>query len=85
MAKRVAQSPTGRNKRFHAEGAREVRSAFEVKVLPSKWGCGAAGSAPAWHAGGQGFKSPQLHFFGVTRLIWVVGVVNLQTNILWNF
>ena len=25
------------------------------------WGCGAAGSAPAWHAGGQGFKSPQLH------------------------
>ena len=24
-------------------------------------GCGAAGSAPAWHAGGQGFKSPQLH------------------------
>jgi hypothetical protein len=26
-------------------------------------GCGAAGSAPAWHAGGQGFESPQLHFF----------------------
>jgi hypothetical protein len=25
------------------------------------WGCGAAGSAPAWHAGGQGFESPQLH------------------------
>ncbi len=25
-------------------------------------GCGAAGSAPAWHAGGQGFESPQLHF-----------------------
>ena len=24
-------------------------------------GCGAAGSAPAWHAGGQGFESPQLH------------------------
>jgi len=23
--------------------------------------CGAAGSAPAWHAGGQGFKSPQVH------------------------
>ena len=22
---------------------------------------GAAGSAPAWHAGGQGFKSPQVH------------------------
>jgi hypothetical protein len=37
-------------------------------VLPTKqsfialpWGCGAAGSAPAWHAGGQGFESPQLH------------------------
>ena len=26
-----------------------------------RWGCGAAGSAPAWHAGGQGFESPQLH------------------------
>ena len=25
------------------------------------WGCGAAGSASAWHAEGQGFKSPQLH------------------------
>jgi pyridoxamine 5'-phosphate oxidase len=23
--------------------------------------CGAAGSAPAWHAGGQGFESPQVH------------------------
>ena len=26
-----------------------------------KWGCGAAGSASAWHAEGQGFESPQLH------------------------
>ena len=25
------------------------------------WGCGAAGSALAWHARGQGFESPQLH------------------------
>ena len=24
-------------------------------------GYGAAGSAPAWHAGGQGFESPYLH------------------------
>src|SRR5687768_2794863 len=24
-------------------------------------GCGAAGSASAWHAEGQGFESPQLH------------------------
>src|SRR4051812_30328712 len=31
-------------------------------VLPGQIrGCGAAGSAPAWHAGGQGFESPQLH------------------------
>ena len=31
--------------------------------LGARWfrGCGAAGSAPAWHAGGQGFESPQLH------------------------
>lgn len=25
-------------------------------------GYGAAGSAPAWHAGGQGFESPYLHY-----------------------
>ena len=24
-------------------------------------GCSSAGRAPAWHAGGQGFESPQLH------------------------
>jgi antitoxin FitA len=24
-------------------------------------GCGAVGSAPPWHGGGQGFESPQLH------------------------
>ena len=27
------------------------------------WGCGAVGSALAWHARGQGFESPQLHSF----------------------
>jgi len=26
--------------------------------VPMFRGYGAAGSAPAWHAGGQGFKSP---------------------------
>ena len=30
-------------------------------------GYGAAGSAPAWHAGGQGFESPYLHNFRRTR------------------
>ncbi len=30
-------------------------------VRNSVWACGAAGSAPAWHAGGQGFESPQVH------------------------
>src|SRR5262249_15021889 len=25
------------------------------------WACGAAGSATAWHAVGQGFESPQVH------------------------
>tara|TARA_B100000524_G_scaffold213340_1_gene111829 strand:+ start:382 stop:486 length:105 start_codon:yes stop_codon:yes gene_type:complete len=25
------------------------------------WGCSSVGRALAWHARGQGFKSPQLH------------------------
>tara|TARA_B100001094_G_scaffold150276_1_gene145412 strand:+ start:314 stop:427 length:114 start_codon:yes stop_codon:yes gene_type:complete len=29
--------------------------------IPIVRGCSSAGRAPAWHAGGQGFKSPQLH------------------------
>ena len=33
----------------------------EFNLLGKFRGCGAAGSAPAWHAGGQGFESPQLH------------------------
>src|SRR5437588_13048336 len=37
-----------------------------MKVAAGKVrGCGAAGSAPAWHAGGQGFESPQLHQRGL--------------------
>jgi hypothetical protein len=39
----------GLKRKRKAEGAAKIR------------GCGAAGSAPAWHAGGQGFESPQLH------------------------
>ena len=31
-------------------------------------GCGAAGSALAWHARGQGFESPQLHQMNNDRL-----------------
>ena len=27
------------------------------------WACGAAGSAPEWHSGGQGFDPPQVHHF----------------------
>jgi hypothetical protein len=27
------------------------------------WGCSSVGRAPAWHAGGRGFESPQLHWF----------------------
>src|SRR6476660_3948589 len=32
-------------------------------VRRASWGCGAAGSAPHWQCGGQGFESPQLHPF----------------------
>jgi hypothetical protein len=32
---------------------------FFDETLP--WACGAAGSAPAWHAGGHEFKSRQVH------------------------
>ena len=48
---------------FASDEARWLR----FRELPGRtvgrrsWGCGAAGSAPAWHAGGQGFESPQLH------------------------
>ena len=49
MAKKVARPPR--------------KSCGKVCPFSINWGCGAAGSAPAWHAGGQGFKSPQLHQF----------------------
>src|SRR3712207_6558427 len=39
----------------------ESQDSAEVVRTNKVWGCGAAGSAPAWHAGGQGFESPQLH------------------------
>lgn len=36
-------------------------------------GYGAAGSAPAWHAGGQGFESPYLHTIDrLVRKDWAV-------------
>src|SRR6185437_3711375 len=31
------------------------------RILPAQRACGAAGSASAWHAEGQGFESPQVH------------------------
>ena len=44
------------------------RSGVRLRMPPGNrlpewavWVCGAAGSAPAWHAGGQGFESPQIH------------------------
>ncbi len=40
-----------------------LRAKFALLTFPDIFrveirGYGAAGSAPAWHAGGQGFKSP---------------------------
>ena len=42
---------------FGRSGRRNSARSGAAKIR----GCGAAGSAPAWHAGGQGFESPQLH------------------------
>src|SRR6266851_1577199 len=40
------------------------------EVGGSRWGCSAAGSAPPWHGGGQGFESPQLHpYRSLTRIL----------------
>ena len=44
-----------------AAEARWLRFRELPRTAGRRWGCGAAGSAPAWHAGGQGFESPQLH------------------------
>ena len=46
----------GDERRPHLSDARYIRR--EASRLRA---CGAAGSAPAWHAGGQGFESPQVH------------------------
>ena len=32
-----------------------------MTAITTIWGHSSAGRAPAWHAGGQGFKSPWLH------------------------
>lgn len=49
------------------DSRRSLRVLYSFEVAPlageTKWACGAAGSAPAWHAGGQGFESPQVHHF----------------------
>ena len=37
---------------------KNIRKNLKIKKFR---GCSSAGRAPAWHAGGQGFKSPQLH------------------------
>ena len=34
------------------------------------WGCSSAGRAPAWHAGGRGFESPQLHHPSSVKSWW---------------
>ena len=49
--------------RFHVRRGVWLRFRALLRRRPERrvWGCGAAGSAPAWHAGGQGFESPQLH------------------------
>ena len=70
----VAESPAGRlrlagyNQQGRHRGGRfRIRRPGWLR-FPScpaarrgRRGCGAAGSAPPWHGGGQGFESPQLH------------------------
>ena len=34
---------------------------IDMTAITTIWGHSSAGRAPAWHAGGQGFKSPWLH------------------------
>ena len=52
--------PAGRPRaRFRIRGGRWLR--FPSCPDNGRRGCGAAGSAPPWHGGGQGFESPQLH------------------------
>src|SRR5687768_1610532 len=38
--------------------------------MSDTWGCSSAGRAPAWHAGGRGFESPQLHQPSSVKLRW---------------
>ncbi len=52
-------SPPGRTVR--KKGNWCLPSGLIRDVFTSEWGCSSVGRAPAWHAGGQGFKSPQLH------------------------
>ena len=34
---------------------------IDMTAITTIWGHSSVGRAPAWHAGGQGFKSPWLH------------------------
>ena len=36
---------------------------IDMTAITTIWGHSSVGRAPAWHAGGQGFKSPWLHLF----------------------
>ena len=43
------------------------------------WGCSSAGRAPALHAGGQEFDSPQLHQFKMNQKIYFVDTFTEKT------
>ena len=43
------------------------------------WGCSSAGRAPALHAGGQEFDSPQLHHFKMNQKIYFVDTFTEKT------
>lgn len=45
-----------------------------AKAFSTYWGHSSAGRAPAWHAGGQEFESPWLHF---------LVKVNLNSRVSW--
>ena len=42
---------------------------YDMTAIITIWGHSSVGRAPAWHAGGQGFKSPWLHYILVVIVI----------------
>ena len=42
---------------------------YRANEWTDSWGCSSAGRAPAWHAGGRGFESPQLHHPSVKSVV----------------